>query len=166
MNKLHYAILSFAILLTLSGCFDDSVDPPTLQELTYGTVDEAGNFSPLTQVPVGEEIVFRATSSAELLVIWPGERETIKAADGSDSLDFDTGEPLFAYNNDWDDYGLFGAKGVPFDEVEEVEPYDFVARYTFRQTGTHEVRVVATNHGYNGPDYENAFFDYTIEVVE
>jgi len=164
-KKYMVAILFLAMTLPLSSCFDDSIEPPALQGFEYGVMGENGSFVPVSQAPLGEEIIFQANSDAELLVIWTGERETIKASDGSDSLDFDTGLPLLNYSHHWDDYGIYKAQGIPFQIIED-DTYNFRATYTFKQPGPHQLKVVATKHGYNDTNYQNTYHDFTIEVVE
>ncbi len=135
--------------LSLSCLKEDNVANPTVSDVQLFVVDEDGNESPISTVKKGQEIKIFVTTNADMVAVWPGGiRETIKKKNNTqDSVDM-YGHPMLEVSDNYEDYGLVKARGLN-TTLGDSGWYVF---YTYPDAGEFNLTIVATNHGYDGPD--------------
>jgi len=76
-----------------------------------------------------------------------------KSLDGGvsfpDSIDA-FNHPVMKVSDAYSDYGLIGAKGLKTSQTAG----GWYCTYTYKTAGSFDLSIVVTNHGYNGPEYE------------
>ena len=156
--------LGAAVLMLTSCLKDDDVGRPKISEVLFFMEDVNGADSLVTEFGKGEEVKILVKTPADLCAVWPGDVHTVMkktASDnmgekGADSTDM-FGHPVLAESNDYSDYGLVGARGLKTTLSEKGGWY---ARYTYPNSGSFELVIVATNHSYDGGDYHRTVFNY------
>ncbi len=163
MRNVLLVLMAFACMLT-SCLKDDDVGPPKVSEVLFFMEDVNGEDSLVTEFGKGEEVKILIKTQADLCAIWPGDVHTVMkktvsdelGEKGADSTDM-YGHPVLAQSNDYNDYGLVGARGLKTTLSERGGWY---TRYTYPNSGSFELVIVATNHSYDGGNYQRSVFDY------
>jgi hypothetical protein len=158
MKKIIYLIiLGIIVSNSLSSCLkEDIVAAPSVNEVKMYMTDKSGKDSLITQPIKGKSMKFVVLTKADICSVWPGgDRQIMKkkvSLDGgktfADSLDM-FNHPVLLISDNYMDYGLVGAKGLKTAQNAE----GWYCSYTYKTSGTFDLSVVVTNHGYNGPDY-------------
>lgn len=151
-----FIVLGTIASLSFVSCLkEDTVQAPSVKEVRMYMADKTGADSLITQPKKGKALKFVVVTDADICSVWPaGNREILKkkVAQGgvfADSLDM-FNHPVIKASDDYIDYGLVGAKGYKTSQTEE----GWYCSYTYKNSGTFDLTVVVTNHGYNGPDYQ------------
>jgi hypothetical protein len=158
MKKIFYIlILTLTFPLFLMSCLkEDNVSDPVVTGTEMYMTDITGKDSLITEVLQGEKIKIVVYTDADMVSIWPGAVRTImKKKDGiTDSVDmFD--HPVLVESDYFSDYGLVKAKGL----TTTVTAGGWYAFYIYKSTGDFGLTVVATNHGYDGPDLKRVIYE-------
>ncbi len=114
-----------------------------------------GKDSLVTLAVKGKTIKFVVETEADMCTIWPGGIRNILKMEGTttDSLDM-FGHPVLITSDCYIDYGLVGARGFKGTQT----PGGWYVSYKYPQVGEFDLTVILTNHGYNGPDYQQVVF--------
>jgi hypothetical protein len=162
MKKLIY-IAALAIITSLSSCLkEDNVSAPSVGEVQMYMTAKNGKDSLVTQPVKGKVVKFVVVTKADVCSVWPGGTRQImkkkKSLDGGitypDSIDM-FNHPVLVASDDYIDYGLVGARGLKTTQMTG----GWYCTYTYKSSGTFNLTVVVTNHGYSGPDYEQVVVD-------
>jgi hypothetical protein len=162
MKKLIY-IAALAIITSLSSCLkEDNVSAPSVGEVQMYMTAKNGKDSLVTQPVKGKVVKFVVVTKADVCSVWPGGTRQImkkkKSLDGGitypDSIDM-FNHPVLIASDDYIDYGLVGARGLKTTQMAD----GWYCTYTYKSSGTFNLTVVVTNHGYSGPDYEQVVVD-------
>ncbi len=158
MKKINYImILAFAVTLFLSSCLkEDNVSDPVVSGTEMYMTDVNGKDSLITEIIKGQKIKIVVLTDADMISVWPGgERRIMKKKNSTvDSVDmFD--HPMLIASNYYSDYGLVGAKGLNTTLTEG----GWYAFYTYPAEGQFDLTVVATNHGYDGPELRRVIYE-------
>ena len=158
MKKLIYiVILAYALPLLLASCLkEDNVADPVVTGTKMFMTDKSGKDSLITVIFKGAKIKIVVYTGADMVSVWPGGIRSIMKKKNStvDSLDM-FNHPVLVKSDSYSDYGLVLAKGLT-TTVTEKGWYCF---YTYPTAGEFNLTVVATNHGYDGPDLKRIIFD-------
>jgi len=164
MKKIIYLItLGIFLSLSFAACLkEDTVQAPTVKEVKMYMVAKDGKDSLITQPIKGKAMKFVVITDADICSVWPGgNREVLKkkvSTDGGvsypDSLDMFS-HPVLKVSDAFLDYGLVGAKGLKTAQNAE----GWTCSYTYKNSGSFDLSIVVTNHGYNGPDFQQVVVD-------
>ena len=158
MKKIIYIIiLAITIPSFLTSCLkEDNVSDPKVTNTEMYMIDVTGKDSLITEVFRGDKIKIVVYTDANMVAIWPGSIRTImKKKDGvTDSIDM-FNNPVLVVSDYYSDYGLVKAKGL----TTTVTDGGWYAFYTYPVVGDFLLTVVATNHGYDGPDLKRVIYD-------
>jgi hypothetical protein len=158
MKKIKYMLfLTLALPFIISSCLkEDNVSAPVIGEIKTFMTDSAGKDSLITEIFKGKKIKIVVNSKADMVSIWPGGIRTImKKKDGvTDSIDM-FNHPVLVASDCYSDYGLVKAKGLTTTVTEG----GWYAFYTYTSTGEFDLTIVATNHGYDGPDLRRVVYE-------
>jgi len=166
MKKIKYIlIVSMVVSIFSISCLkEDNVANPVINNVQLFVVDEDGNDLPITTVKRGQEIKIFVSTDADMVAVWPGGiRQTMKKKNSSqDSLDM-YGHPVLEVSDNYEDYGLVKARGLN-TTLGDAGWYVF---YVYPTAGEFDLTIVATNHGYDGPDLKKIVYDAgTVKVME
>ncbi len=157
MKNLPLYNLFILCCLLLGSCSEQEASAPNIGNVTFHAVTPRGDIGDeISTLTVGEEIFIVVETQADLCTVWTGERK--QAEDGT--LDWSR---AFA------DYGSPEAqesKGGGLQMNEQDSRPVFATLHTFEIAGTHELTVVATNHGFEGLDFEQATKNLSVTVGE
>lgn len=162
MKKLIYMAI-LAITASLTSCLkEDTVSAPTVSEVQMYMTAKNGKDSLVTQPVKGKVVKFVVITKADVCSVWPaGIRQIMKkkrSLDGGitypDSIDM-FNHPVLISSDDYVDYGLVGARGLKTTQTAG----GWYCTYTYKSSGIFNLKIVVTNHGYNGPDYEQVVVD-------
>jgi putative cell wall-binding protein len=150
-------IMVLAVALSLTSCLkEDNVKDPVVtgHEMFMTALD--GKDSLITEIFHGKEIKIVVYTGADMVAIWPGAiREVMKKNNSTvDSVDMFNHDVLVV-SDYFSDYGLVKARGLSTTLTEG----GWYAFYTYPEAGDFDLIVVATNHGYNGPDLRRIIHD-------
>jgi hypothetical protein len=152
MKKLNYImILALAVPLFLQSCLkEDNVIDPVVSGTEFYMTDITGKDSLITEIFSGNKIKIVVLSNADIVSVWPGGERTIMKMKNSttDSVDM-YNHPVLVKSNCFSDYGLVKAQGLTTSLTDDGGWYAF---YTYPTAGAFDLTIVATNHGYDGPD--------------
>jgi hypothetical protein len=158
MKKIIYIlILAFTFPLFLASCLkEDNVSNPTVTGTEMYMADKQGKDSLITEVFRGRKIKIVVYTDANMVSIWPGSIRTImKKKDGvTDSIDM-FNNPVLVVSDYYSDYGLVKARGLTTTMTEG----GWYAFYTYPAAGEFGLTIVATNHGYDGPDLKRVIHE-------
>ena len=158
MKKIIYFIaLGMVVSLSLVSCLkEDIVSAPTVNQVKMYMTDKSGKDLLITQPTKGKAMKIVVITKADICSVWPaGDRQIMKkriSIDGgktyADSIDM-FNHPVLTISDSYLDYGLVGAKGLKTSQNAE----GWYCSYTYKTVGTFDLSIVVTNHGYNGPDF-------------
>jgi hypothetical protein len=164
MKKIIYFMtLGIVVSLLFVSCLDeDNIQAPTVSEVKMYMVAKDGSDSLITQPIKGKAMKFVVITKADICSVWPGgSREIVKkkkSLDGGvtfpDSIDM-FNHPVLKASDLYTDYGLVGAKGLKTTQLEG----GWYCTYTYKNSGTYDLSIVVTNHGYDGPEYQQVVVD-------
>jgi hypothetical protein len=155
--------LGVLLSLTLASCLkEDIVEAPALSEVKMYMTDKDGLDSLITQPTKGKVLKIEVITDADICSVWPGgKREILKkkvSIDGgatyADSLDM-FNHPVLKVSDDYVDYGLVGARGLTTSQTAG----GWYCSYTYSTVGTFDLTIVVTNHGYDGPEFQQVVFN-------
>ena len=159
MKKIIYFImLGMFVSLSFVSCLnEDNIQSPTVSEVQMYMVAKDGKDSLITQPIKGKAMKFVVITKADICSVWPaGFRDVLKkkkSLDGGitfpDSIDM-FNHPILKASDFYTDYGLIGAKGVKTSQIEG----GWYCTYTYKTAGSFDLTIVVTNHGYDGPEYQ------------
>ena len=160
MKKIkNILIFVLSILLLLSSCLkEDNVSDPVVTGFDMSMVDVDGQDSLITQIFSGNKVKITVYTDADMVAIWPGGiREVLKKVNSTaDSIDmFD--HPVLKVSDHYSDYGLVKARGKTTTLAEGGGAW--YATYKYPDAGSFDLTVVATNHGYDGPDLRRTIYN-------
>lgn len=164
MKKIIYFItLGMFLSLTFISCLkEDTVSAPTVGEVQMYMTAKNGKDSLVTQPVKGKVVKFVVLTKADICSVWPGGyREVLKkkkSLDGGvtypDSIDM-FNHPVLKVSDYYSDYGLIGARGLKTSQTTG----GWYCTYTYKNSGTFNLKIVVTNHGYEGPEYNQVVVD-------
>jgi hypothetical protein len=158
MKKIIYIlILTLTVTFFLISCLkEDNVSGPVVSDTQMYMTAKDGKDSLITEVFKGKKIKIVAYTDADMVAIWPGGIRTILKKKNStvDSIDM-FNHPVLVASDWYSDYGLVKAKGLTTTVMEG----GWYAFYTYPAIGEFDLTVVATNHGYDGPDLKRVIYD-------
>lgn len=158
-------IVSMVVSLFSVSCLkEDNISNPTVNDVQLFVVDNDGNESPVTTVKKDQEIKIFVATNADMVAVWPGGiRKTIKKKNSTqDSVDM-YGHPMLEVSDNYEDYGLVKARGLN-TTLGDSGWYVF---YTYPDVGEFNLTIVATNHGYDGPNLRKVIYNAgTIKVID
>jgi hypothetical protein len=165
MKKIIYIIiLVLAIPLFLTSCLkEDNTKAPVVSGTAMFMTDKLGKDSLITEIFKGKKIKIVVYTDANMVAIWPSAVRTImKKKDGvTDSIDM-FNHPVLTASNYYSDYGLVKAQGL----ATTVIGGGWYAFYTYPVAGSFDLVVVATNHGYDGPDLKRVIYEAGKVIVK
>jgi len=150
-------MLGIFVPLSIVSCLkEDNVSAPTVSEVRMYMADKSGKDSLITQPIKGKVMKFVVVTKADICSVWPGgDRQVVKktkSLDGGvtfqDSIDA-FNHPVLKISDSYNDYGLVGARGLKTAQNTE----GWYCSYIYKTVGTFDLSIVVTNHGYNGPEY-------------
>lgn len=158
-------IIAMGVLLsfTLASCLkEDIVDAPKVKEVKMYMTGKDGLDSLITQPTKGKALKIEVITDADICSVWPGgNREILKkklSTDGgvtyADSLDM-FNHPVLKISDNYIDYGLVGARGLKTSQTTG----GWYCSYTYTKAGTFDLTIVVTNHGYDGPEFQQVVFN-------
>lgn len=151
MKNIKYIILLvIAAPFFFSSCLkEDNISDPVINDIKMYMTDIDGKDSLINEVFRGKKLKIVVYTKADMVSLWPGGVRTImKKKDGvTDSVDM-FNHPVLVASDCFSDYGLVKARGLT-TTVTEGGWYSF---YTYPSVGDCDLTIVATNHGYDGPD--------------
>jgi hypothetical protein len=158
MKKIIYIlILVLTFPLFLASCLkEDNVKDPAISDVQMYMTDKTGKDSLITEIFKGKKIKIVVYTDANMISIWPGNVRTIMKKKNStvDSIDM-FNHPVLVASNYYSDYGLVKAQGV----TTTVTTGGWYAFFTYAAAGEFDLTVVATNHGYDGPDLKRVIYE-------
>ena len=158
MKKIKYIIiLGFAVSTFLSSCLkEDNVTDPVVSDIKTFMTGKDGKDSLITEIFKGKKIKFVVYTDANIISIWPGGIRTIMQTKITkvDSIDM-FNHPVLVASDVYSDYGLVKAKGLTTTVTEG----GWYAFYTYPNAGSFDLTIVATNHGYDGPDLRRKIYE-------
>jgi hypothetical protein len=158
MKKIIYTIiLGLTLPFFLLSCLkEDNVKAPVISDVKTYMTDVNGKDSLITEIFKGNKIKIVVFTRADMVAIWPGGIRTImKKKDGvTDSIDM-FNHPVLVASDNYSDYGLVKAKGLTTTVMEG----GWYAFYTYPSAGQFDLTIVATNHGYDGPDLKRVIYE-------
>lgn len=145
-----------APLLLVSCLKEDNVSDPRISDVKMYMTDAAGKDSLITEIFSGKKIKIVVYTDANMVSVWPGGVRTIMKKKNSteDSVDM-FNHPVLVASDNFSDYGLVKAKGL----TTTVTDGGWYAFYTYANEGDYDLTVVATNHGYDGPDLRRVIYE-------
>jgi hypothetical protein len=148
-NTSYILLLIFAVSFTNISCLrEDTVSDPVISGVKMYMTDKNNKDSLITTVFKGSRIKFVVETKADMVSVWPaGVRTVMKTKSGADSLDMFK-HPVLEVSDSYADYGLVKARGLN-TTVGDNGWYVF---YTYPNAGDYDLTIVATNHGYDGPE--------------
>jgi len=162
MKKIIYLIiLELAVMVFFVSCLEeDIVRNPVINDIMMYEETEDGDVL-INEIIAGQKIKIVVNSDADVITIWPGGIRNImkKVNSSADSTDI-LGNPVLIASDHFSDYGLTKATGLA-TTLSEIGWY---ASYTYPDEGTFTLTVVATNHGYDGPDYRREVKEFSVSV--
>lgn len=167
MKNIVFGVLKVMLAMVVSFGFtsclkEDNVSKPTVNNIQMFMTDVNGNDSLITEVFSGSKIKFVVTTDADMVSVWPGGiRNVMKKKNSTqDSIDM-FGHPVLEASDSYDDYGLVKARGLN-TSLGDTGWYVF---YTYPNAGDFDLTILATNHGYDGPELKRTVYDAgTIKV--
>ena len=157
MKKLKYIliVLLIAPVFIISCLKEDIVTDPSVSEVKMFMTDKSGKDSLITEIFEDKKIKIVVYTDANMVSVWPGGVRTIlkKKNSTEDSVDM-FNHPVLVASDCYIDYGLVKAKGLTTTITEG----GWYAFYTYANAGAYDLTVVATNHGYNGPDLRRIIY--------
>lgn len=151
MKNIAYLLLWMlsTSLLTSSCLREDTVSDPVINSVQMSMADVNGRDSLITTVPTGKKIKFVVNTKADMVSVWPGGiRKIMKTKNKTaDSIDVFK-NPVLEVSDSYQDYGLVKARGLNTTVVDG----GWYVFYTYPEAGEYQLTIVATNHGYDGPD--------------
>ena len=156
-------LLMLGISLSFTSCLkEDNISAPSVNDVKMYMTDKSGKDSLVTEAKVNKAVKFVVLTSADICSIWPGGIRTVVkkklSLDGgvtyADSIDM-FNHPVLSVSDNYSDYGLIGAKGLKTSQTAG----GWYCSYTYKTAGSFGLSVVVTNHGYNGPDYNQVVVD-------
>jgi len=158
MKKIIYIfILALIVSLFATSCLkEDNVKDPVVNDVKFYMADIDGKDSLITEITHGKALKIVVYSDADIITIWPSAIRTImKKKDGvTDSVDM-FGHDMLVKSDYYSDYGLVKAKGLTTSLQADGGWY---ASYTYPTAGSFNMTVVATNHGYDGPELHRVIY--------
>jgi len=158
MKKVNYIIiLALTVSLFLSSCLkEDNESDPVVSGTEIYMTDMNGKDSLITEIFNGEKIKIVVFTDADMISVWPGGVRTVMKMKNStvDSIDM-FNHPVLVTSNCYSDYGLVGARGLTTTVTEG----GWYAFYIYPTAGEFDLTVVATNHGYDGPDLRRVIYE-------
>lgn len=154
------------VLLLLSvvfvSCLKEEIGAPVVEGVTFYTLNENNKYEEVANPKSGVTYTVGVASSADIIVIWPGgERSTMKKSGSAvDSTDIN-GNVVLAKSNYYSDYGLLRAKGLKTNLNDQI---GWAALYKYPASGTFDLTVIATNHGYDSSDYDQRSFPFEVKI--
>jgi hypothetical protein len=157
MRKFKYIlILMVAVPVFLISCLkEDNVTDPVINSVQMFMTDKSGKDSLITEIFRNKKIKIVVYTKADMVSIWPGGVRTIMKKKNStvDSVDmFD--HPVLVTSDCYSDYGLVKANGLTTTVTEG----GWYAFYTYTTVGDYDLTIVATNHGYDGPELRRVVY--------
>jgi len=153
MKKIKYSILMGLVtpFIFFSCLKEDIVPTPFVNDVKMYMSDIEGNDSLITQPTARRPIKFVVETDADIATIWPGgERRILKRKNTEmDSIDM-FGNPVLIVSDHYKDHGLVKARGF----TTALGETGWYAAYTYKTPGEFDVTIIATNHGYQGPDFK------------
>jgi len=149
-------ILGLAFPIFLISCLkEDNVTDPVISDVKMYMTDKGGKDSLITEILKGKKIKIVVYTDANMISIWPGGVRTIMKKKNStvDSIDM-FNNPVLIASDCYTDYGLVKAKGLTTTVTEG----GWYAFYTYAAIGNYDMTIVATNHGYDGPDLRRVIY--------
>lgn len=146
------------ISLSAGSCLkEDFVLDPSLNSLTMYMLDVNGKDSLVTEISKGITVKFMIETEAEVCSVWPGGVRSIMKKIGTtiDSLDM-FNHPVLRNSDCYSDYGLVGARGYKGTQTAG----GWYVSYKYQQSGSFDMTIVLTNHGYQNPDYRQVVIPY------
>jgi hypothetical protein len=152
MKKIFFIsiILVLTVPLFFTSCLkEDNTTAPVVTGIKMYMTDQLGKDSLITDIFKGKKIKIVVYTNADLVAIWPGAVRTImkKLNSTVDSIDM-FNHPVLVTSNYYSDYGLVKAQGLSTTQLAG----GWYAYYTYPAAGAFDLTIVATNHGYDGPD--------------
>ena len=159
MKKIIYIVTlgMFVSMLLVSCLKEDSLKAPEVNEVQMYMTAKNGKDSLITQPTKGKPVKLVVITKADICSVWPGGLRDLmkkkKSLDGGvtypDSIDM-FNHPVLKSSDLYTDYGLVGAKGLKTSQMAG----GWYCTYTYKTAGVFDLTIVVTNHGYNGPEYE------------
>ena len=148
-------VITFPLLL-ISCLKEDNVKAPTVSDVKMYMTDISGKDSLVSEVPHNRSIKFVVYTDANMVSIWPSGVRTImkKVNSTADSIDM-FNHPVLINSDCYIDYGLVKARGLTTTVTEG----GWYAFYTYPAAGQFDLTIVATNHGYDGPDLRRVVYE-------
>jgi hypothetical protein len=157
MKKFKYIlILLLAAPVVLISCLkEDNVTDPVITDVKMFMTDKSGKDSLISEILEDKKIKIVVYTRADMVSIWPGGVRTIMKKKNStqDSIDM-FNNPVLVASDCYSDYGLVKARGLTTTVTEG----GWYAFYTYANTGNYDLTIVATNHGYDGPDLRRVVY--------
>lgn len=152
-----FLVLLFSIAII--SCTEDFTTPePILEKFAiYELVEEDGLITRGEEIqnPVsGTEVRIQVLTDSDIGVVWPGDY-SYKPLTGTPDSILDSRNYLLHY-------GLPGAQGLRMTAIEG--RIGWYQDYKWPEPGTYDVTVVLTNHGIDGPEYNQKTFDFQVNV--
>jgi hypothetical protein len=150
-------IIAISVPLFFTSCLkEDNVSDPTVSGIKMYMTDIKGKDSLITEVFMKKKIKIVVQTDADMISIWPGGIRTImkKYKSTADSIDM-FNHPVLVASDCYKDYGLVGAKGL----TTTLSGEGLYAFYTYTYAGEFDLTLVATNHGYDGPDLRRKIYE-------
>jgi hypothetical protein len=148
-------VIAFPLLL-ISCLKEDNVKAPTVSDVKMYMTDVSGKDSLVSEVPHNRNVKFVVYTDANMVSIWPSGVRTImkKVNSTADSIDM-FNHPVLINSDCYIDYGLVKARGLTTTVTEG----GWYAFYTYPAAGQFDLTIVATNHGYDGPDLRRVVYE-------
>ncbi len=155
-TKSYVQILILAAsLLTVSCLKEDNVSAPVVNGVRMFVTDVNSKDSLVTVLSRGQRVKFVVDTRADMVSVWPGGIRKVMKKKNSDVDSIDIFKnPVLEVSDSYTDYGLVKARGLN-TTVGDDGWYVF---YTYPDAGEFDLTVVATNHGYDGPDLRRAVY--------
>lgn len=163
MKKIRCLIIVTGFTLLATSCLkEDLVPDPSVNSLTIYMLDINGRDSLVTEVKKGATVKFVVETDAEVCSLWPGGIRTIMKKRGTtvDSLDM-FNHPVLVNSDCFADYGLVGARGYKGTQTDG----GWYISYKYPNSGTFEMTIVVTNHGYQDPSYKQVIVPFGTVTV-
>jgi len=154
-------IIGLAFPIFFISCLEeDIVENPVINDVRMYRETAEGDVL-LTEIVAKQKIKILVDTNADIITIWPGGIRNImkKANSTADSTDM-FGNPVLIASDHFSDYGLTKASGLK----TTLSDAGWYATYTYPNAGTYTLTVVATNHGYDGPDFRREVKEFNVTV--
>lgn len=150
-NIKHLLVLAIAFPFFLASCLkEDNLPAPSVNSVKMYMTGIDGKDSLISEAKKGKSLKFVVETNAEMCTIWPGGIRTIMKKKGTaiDSLDM-YNHPVLIKSDCHIDYGLVGARGFKGTQTDG----GWYVSYSYPNAGSFDLTVIVTNHGYDGPEY-------------